>query len=94
MMTEEKKHELAMKMLNASMLAWEEVGEELAQNGDIAYQHTSDYLSLLAVLAGTASYYLGYRGAFGYGDSGHEKALEKALRDRTRIRKALGYTRP
>ena len=38
-----------------------------------------------------ASEYLDWRGGAGYGDHGHDKAIEKAIATKKRVRKALGY---
>lgn len=40
------------------------------------------------------SEYIGYRGTFGCGDSGHDEALNKSEKRLTKVRKALGYTYP
>lgn len=61
---------------------------------NIAKQEASDYLAFISVEAGVLSYYLGYRGAFGCGDSGHEDALAKAEKKRKALRKAMGFSYP
>lgn len=54
----------------------------------------SDACCDAALCLGELSYYLGYRGAYGCGDHGHDKAVEQACRHRPKLRKALGYSYP
>lgn len=47
-----------------------------------------------SVILAEISEYAGYRGAYGCGDHGHEKAVEAAKKKRKKVRKAIGYTYP
>lgn len=76
---------------NLSFSQWEEYFSCLS---DRELSEISDEASRLAVYYSQVSIYAGYRGAFGCGDSGHEKAMSKASIMRKRIRKVLGYSYP
>lgn len=80
--------------LTAAPTDWDKIVEKLKRAGDKDLQDSSDALSSIGVLAGCLSVYLGYRGAYGCGDSGHEKALVKAMAKRKAFRKAHGYSYP
>lgn len=73
---------------------WDEIFDELEQAGDVDAQRASDSLSRMGVECGLLSTYLGYRGAFGCGDSGHEAAIAKASKKQRHYRKAHGYSYP
>lgn len=62
------------------------------KSGDMS--EISDYLTAKSVLLAELSEYIDRRGGAGCGDDGHEKALEKAQKERKKIRKALGYSYP
>lgn len=73
---------------------WDKVVELLFQAGDTSLTRGSDLASALSVLSGMLSVYLGYRGAFGSGDHGHDDAVEAAMKARKKLRKANGYSYP
>jgi hypothetical protein len=83
-----------LKILTMDIDQWETAAEMLADIGDRDYQHAESALSALSVRAGELSYYLGYRGAFGTGDHGHERAFTLAEKKRKVLRKANGYSYP
>lgn len=75
------------KMIDLSPSAWESM--------DFKDIHTDEYMAdhLCQSYAFIAAY-LGARGADGFGDSGHEKAIQAGIKAKKKIRKSLGYTHP
>src|SRR3990167_2678726 len=47
-----------------------------------------------ALSLGIGAEYLGFRGGFGCGDSGHDKATDKSQKSSKKLCKALGYSYP
>lgn len=86
--------ETLLKILSVPISDWDKTTEMLKGIGDRDYQHAESALSALSVRAGELAYYLGYRGAFGTGDHGHEGAFRAAEKRRKALRKANGYSYP
>lgn len=72
---------------------WDRVILQCQQHG-ISIQEVESALTSISVGAGKLAYYLGHRGAFGFGDHGHEEAMKKAQQREKALRKANGYTYP
>ena len=92
--TQDDLSDLCYEALASAPADWDKIVDKLIKAGDKSLQDSSDALSSIGVLAGCLSVYLGHRGAYGCGDSGHKKALVKAMAKRRALRKAHGYSYP
>ena len=72
---------------------WDSILEVLKAEG-ISIQEAETFLTGMSVQLGTVAHYLGLRGAFGLGDSGHDEAMKKAMKRKKALRKANGYSYP
>ncbi len=89
-MTSDERQRRALELLNTG-------GWGGLENEDISPSEAnelSDYLTSLSVTAGMLAQYLGYRGGFGCGDHGHDKAMKAAHKREKALRKANGYSYP
>jgi hypothetical protein len=87
-------HETVLKIIQLPMNEWDKVVEMLKEIGDKDCQNGESSFSFLSVSAGQLAVYLGYRGAFGCGDHGHEAALRASEKSRKKLRKANGFSYP
>lgn len=70
---------------------WEKITETIPESDR---QDLSDIASNASAYLAGLSEYLGYRGGYGFGDHGHNKAINAMTKRRRKVRKALGYTYP
>lgn len=88
-------HDLLIdKILIMPINEWERAVDMLIEADDVNLVTAESMMSYLSVTAGEFACYLGYRGAYGTGDHGHQRALEQAEKRRKVMRKANGFTCP
>jgi hypothetical protein len=85
--------EFALKM--ATEIPTNEWGTFFDKNfADIKWHHVENIMDDLSIRSAMASEYVSLRYTNGCGDSGHEVALNRAMKIRKKIRKVLGYSIP
>lgn len=77
--------------VNHSRVSWEKFADHIT---NVNLSAVEDQATNAAQLYAEIAVYIGMRGAWGRGDSGHEAALTEVQKRRKSIRKALGYSYP
>jgi len=90
----------ALIVLNTNRSDWDELLNPVCSDHpelNYAISELSELESELDSLtqnACMAAEYIGHRGTYGCGDSGHDKAFKAAEKKLKKVRKAIGYTYP
>jgi len=70
---------------------WSSIVAHLPPHDALLLQYVERMADNLAATYAEISAYMGARGAYGYGDQGHEQGIKLAQAQRKQVRKALGY---
>jgi len=95
-MSEESMKKIVLKMAESSRFEWEFYLDSLIhlQGNEISLSQLTDYTSSMAIHFAEMSEYLGKRGGYGTGDSGHNNAMGSVNKTKKAVRKALDYIIP